>query len=254
MQLRSTGATGVEFRKFCDEFPAPQNAVDIFKGHWASSLPGDLQSGDAHLFTHDPRPEYAAKAFGSLSGMRILELGPLEAAHTFQLEKLGAQVTAIEGNAEAFLKCLVVKEIFALNSKFMLGNFVEFLEMGGERFDLVFASGVLYHMMDPLKLIKLICDAADKSFLWSHYYDPALCKGYKQRSITFEGYEALHYAKGYRDRSAGRFWGGLAEGVRWLGKDDIVAAFKHFGHSRVEVIDDVQNTLGGPSFSLATWK
>ncbi len=37
--------------------------------------------------------------------MNILELGPLEGAHTYQL-----RILAIEANAEAFLKCLVVKE------------------------------------------------------------------------------------------------------------------------------------------------
>ena len=46
---------------------------------------------------------------GSLQGMNILELGPLEATHTYQLAKLGAdRVLAIEAEYGSFLKCLVV--------------------------------------------------------------------------------------------------------------------------------------------------
>jgi hypothetical protein len=60
---------------------------------------------------------------GRLDDMSLLELGPLEGAHTYQLEKLGAKsILAIEANVEAFLKCLITKEITGLQvAKFMLG-------------------------------------------------------------------------------------------------------------------------------------
>ena len=65
-----------------------------------------------------------------MDGFRILELGPLEGAHTYQLEKLGAaEIVAIEANKEAFLKCLIIKELAQLErARFLLGDFVTYLE------------------------------------------------------------------------------------------------------------------------------
>ncbi len=249
----------IEIEKFFDQKPSLQGAVDIFKGRWASQLPADhgpLDSGSAALFTEDTRPGIAAKRFGgadgTLQGFHVLELGPLEAGHTYQLEKLGARVTAIEGNAEAFLKCLIVKEIYGLTSRFEFGSFVKYLESSEEQFDLIFASGVLYHMVDPINLIRLICEHSDRSFLWSHYYDPAVCQGYVSEEVSRGGFTAVYYRKDYADPSHGQFWGGLADSACWLSRQAIVDAYKHFGHRTVEVAAEEPSHPHGPCFSLVT--
>jgi Protein of unknown function (DUF1698) len=84
--------------------------------------------------------------------MTVLELGPLEGAHTYRLQQLGAgRILAIESNVEAYLKCLIVKEALGMKrAEFMLGDFTLYLQECTERFDLVFCCGVLYHMQDPL--------------------------------------------------------------------------------------------------------
>ena len=59
--------------------PTPQNALDIFKGEWSSSLPkelGNLQAGDSGLFD-DARIHWIAEQWGGLDNQTILELGPL---------------------------------------------------------------------------------------------------------------------------------------------------------------------------------
>src|SRR4051794_2616577 len=105
--IRDIGAFG----RFEQRAPSIQNAVDIFRGKWASTFDGLIEAetdGHAPLFTSDPRPLRAAEILGTgsrIDGFRVLELGPLEGGHTFQLEKLGArEVLAIEANVEAFLK------------------------------------------------------------------------------------------------------------------------------------------------------
>ncbi|MFT4101340.1 MAG: hypothetical protein QM674_09950 [Burkholderiaceae bacterium] len=88
--------------------------------------------------------------------------------------KAGAKsVTAIESNTRAFLKCLCVKEIFRLQRTcFELGDFIKYLEEEREqRYDVLFASGVLYHMVDPINFLELITRASDRIFIWTHYYD-----------------------------------------------------------------------------------
>jgi 2-polyprenyl-3-methyl-5-hydroxy-6-metoxy-1,4-benzoquinol methylase len=151
--------------KFERRFPTHQNAIDIFRDHWASKIeevcPG-LTSGPGPYFSADRRPSIAAQYLGfepgSLQGMNVLELGPLEGAHTYQLAKLGAdRIIAIEANAEAFLKCLIVKEILQTpRCRFLLGDCLKFLQESHDQFDMIFCSGILYHMENPFELIKAI--------------------------------------------------------------------------------------------------
>ena len=120
-----------EAAKFELRPPSIQNAIDIFAGKWASDLGPVCDvtgTGSSDLF-RDPRPQMAADALGHerrLDGFRVLELGPLEAAHTYLLERLGAsEIVAVEANTEAFLKCLIVKEALGLtNAQFLCGDIV----------------------------------------------------------------------------------------------------------------------------------
>ena len=154
-----------------------QNAVDIFRGHWASKIeevcPG-LSSGIGPYFNEDRRPLIAAQHLGftpgSLHGMSLLDLGPLEGAHTYQLARFGVdRILAIEANAEAFLKCLIVKEILETpRCRFLLG--LKFLQESPDQFDMIFCSGILYPMENPFELVKAISRHTGRVFLWTHYY------------------------------------------------------------------------------------
>ncbi|WP_228042676.1 MULTISPECIES: hypothetical protein [unclassified Tychonema] len=74
--------------------PSVQNALDIFQGEWASKLPGDLSllnAGQSGLFD-DARITWAVEQLGEIKGKNILELGPLEAGHTYMLEITGSSI------------------------------------------------------------------------------------------------------------------------------------------------------------------
>jgi hypothetical protein len=65
--------------------------IHINEKRWVGRLPVQgIQSGDLQLFDHDRRPQMVVDVCGSIEGFRILELGPLESAHTYRLERLGA--------------------------------------------------------------------------------------------------------------------------------------------------------------------
>ena len=133
------------YARFEHRAPSDQTAVDVFRGRWASDLSQLLKvngTGPGPLFTNDGRPDNVAAEFGrngSLEGMTILEIGPLEGAHTYKLEQLGASsITARKSNIEAWLKCLVVKEMLNLKkSHFLLGDALTYLENTRTRFDVV---------------------------------------------------------------------------------------------------------------------
>lgn len=247
--------------KFENRAPNPQNAFDIFKGRWASDI-GELfegaSTGGIKLFTSDPRPIQAAQSLGNsgrLDGMNILELGPLDGAHSYHLENLGAKsVYAVEANIEAFLKCLIVKEFLNLNVvKFGLGDFVEYLSSTNEKYDMIFNSGCLYHMSDPIQLLKFISLHTDKMFLWTHYHEKDL-DPIKRVSLPVNryGYEATYYEAVYPNQAAPTFWGGNKITASWLSKEDILGALAFFGFNKVSVLSEArENIPTGPHITIS---
>jgi hypothetical protein len=242
--------------------PNPQNALDIFKGEWSSKLPGDaMQAGAVPLF-EDPRIDWAASQFGGFENKTILELGPLEAGHTYMLEKAdAASITAIEANSRAYLKCLVIKEVMQLKkSQFLYGDFVEFLKTNLIRFDTCIASGVLYHMKNPAELIALAAKASNQFFLWTHYYDAEVLadrSDFAQKfspgiSSEYEGFQHTLYRQDYGAAlNWGGFCGGSAEYSHWMPRSDILDCCKFFGFNRIEINFEDPNHPNGPSFSVA---
>ena len=112
--------------------PTPQTAIDIFKGTWLSKFPGKFETyeaGSMPLFD-DQRIPQATKYLGSIEGLNVLDLGPLEGGIAYTLEKMGAKsVISVEANPIYFLKCLIFKEILGMTrSRFLCGDAVEYLK------------------------------------------------------------------------------------------------------------------------------
>lgn len=245
------------------EEAGPQNALDIFQREWSSSLPpeaGNLHAGQAQLF-EDPRIDWAREEMGGFAGLKVLELGPLEGGHSYMLEKSGAMsVLAIEANTRAFLKCLVVKEILGLERcHFLLGDFVEYLKRHNDRFDVCLASGVLYHMRNPVELIYLISRVSDRIILWTHYYDADLIESSADASQYFSDSKMSEY-EGFRHRlhrhsymdalEREDFCGGTAPYSFWMSREDILSCLRHFGFSNLKIgFEDPQHPHG-PAFCV----
>jgi Methyltransferase domain len=243
-------------------FPSSQIALDIFKGEWSSQLPQasePLQAGTALLF-EDGRIEWAMSQFGNLTDKQVLELGPLEGGHTYMLEKAGATVTAIEANTRAYLKCLVTKEILGLQrSRFLCGDFLEFLRSKDQTFDVGIASGVLYHMKNPAELIALCAKATDQLFIWTHYYDAAILAANPQLQnrvsegvpTTYEEFEHTLYLQQYGVALGwAGFCGAGAEFSNWMSQEDIIRCCKHFGFTKIETNFLQPDHPNGPSLAL----
>lgn len=151
-----------------------QTIADVFAGSWKTKLPGGIQSGKADFFETDFRPRWVNSQIpGGLAGKTVLELGPFEGYQTYWLEKLGSEVTCVEGNNINFLKCLCLKEMLGLKAKIGHGGIIDELRNPGRTYDVVFASGVLYHMEDPIEFIEKACNVADWVYIWTHSYDEA---------------------------------------------------------------------------------
>lgn len=247
------------------EAPSPQHELDLFAGEWSSRLPPPLhgcRAGTAPLFD-DARIKWFLKQCDGVKGKRVLELGPLEGGHAWMLEQAGARrVLSVESNPRAYLRCLVVKELLrSQRCRFVLGDALAFLEAGEHRFDVGIASGILYHLVDPLRFIERLCARVDGDILvWSHYCDatelaahPALAPKFGPiESAEYKGfvYQSCRYE--YLDALAWQgFSGGAESHSRWLTRQSLLGAFAHFGFDvRAEAFVEPKHP-NGPA--LAFW-
>jgi hypothetical protein len=239
------------FDGYEDRLPTNQNAVDILPG-WNMSFPTsfNVQAGTLPLFADD-RIHWAIERFGEISGRRVLELGPLNAGHTVMLDQAGAKIEAIEANKKAYLMCLITKEIFGLsNAKFYLGDFVKWLEQIDTSYDLIVASGVLYHMLDPLRLLRAIAMRTEALYLWT------LCVTNDtltpSKVVSINEVPIRLYLQSYENiESNDDFCGGMENEHYLMHRDDILAALKALGFSSLTLAHENPDHLrGGPTFSV----
>ena len=243
--------------------PSPQTALDIFQGEWTSRLPEPLaeyQAGGLGLFD-DGRIKWFEEEIGGLAGKSVLELGPLEGGHTYMLEKFGAaQIISVEANTRAFLKCLIAKELLNLQRvHFVCGDCVEYLRQAGPNFEVCVASGVLYHMMNPVELIALLAKRCTHSlFMWTHYYDPAVISagGHSSRfkhskKAAYDGFEHTLFQQEYQKAlNWVGFCGGSAATSCWLDRNDLLGCLEHFGFGKIRLNFDDPSHPNGPALAL----
>lgn len=214
------------------EAPSPHAAVDLVKD-WITAFPVDTSFDDI-------RVSWAIERLGRLQGADVLELGPFEGAQTYLLERAGANVTAVEANKRNYLKCLITKEVMGMrNARFLLGNFLPWLEASNRKFDVIWASGVLYHMTEPLRLLRAIAAHTDRIFIWTHFFpeggNPRRPPFFRRRSVNFMDREIPHFDRLYlRPRWRPLTCGGTAAGSCWLQRDDILFALRALGFSKIE--------------------
>jgi hypothetical protein len=241
--------------RYCDETPSAQTALDIFRGSWKSALPLEfnLETGSAELFFVDPRVYWAEQLLPTgFRGLDILELGPFESYDTYLFDKMGAaNITSIEGNNINYLKCLVLKDVLKLKANLLFGDFRGYLRNSTHRFDLIWASGVLYHSEDPIDLLSLVTSRTDKLFIWTHYITPEFLKSgyatlFPADGIIKKCYGDVSYTLHKRvyfleegPRALPLHWeGGTRLHAYWMERDDILGFLCNVGLTRITIQDE----------------
>lgn len=268
--LRTLGIKGRrDPHVFATAAPSPQSAIDIFAGEWITAFPADLgvTAGSVNHFDPqvDPRVPWVAQQLPTgLTGLSVLELGPFEAYQTALLEDAGAaSVLAVEASQTAFLKCLIVKEVLGLKARFLYGDMLAFLDGCDERFDIVWASGILYHQADPIGLLERIAARTDRVFLHTHCINPARSVlgpadrrlvPQRDETITWHGRSIqLHRYEYVDDTGIKGFAGGPRPYANWLSKADIEFVLRELGLTEITYgVDDPDNPGGAAFFLLAT--
>jgi hypothetical protein len=174
---------------------------------------------------------------------------------------MGAKkIFAIEANSRAFLKCLCIKEIFDLNKViFRYGDFRSFFEENDEQYDVLIASGVLYHMSDPLHLIKQISRVSDQIFIWTHYYDEIVInsrpdlrnKFRKLEDVEVDGIHCQWIEQSYGSAlDWSGFCGGSGPTSKWLTRQSIISFLTSSGYNQIDISFESPDHPNGPSFAL----
>ncbi len=243
--------------------PTPQTSLDIFKGTWISKFPDELSNyiaGELPLF-EDTRIPDSTRSLGPVTGKRVLDLGPLEGGIAYVLEKMGAEsIIAVEANAILYLKCLISKELLNMRRvRFLCGDVMQYLQDTTDQFDMCVASGILYHMEDPVELLWLLSKQINQLVIWTHYYDEADVtrnKIYsfksvvtkKSHNITYN-YHQQEYGDGFETNV---YCGGTARFSNWVTKWDILTALNKFDYQNNIIYDG--DSVNGPFLLLTASK
>lgn len=245
------------------ETPSPQTALDIFRGSWLSRMPADyaaFHAGEIPLFDDLRIPE-GMKQLGSLEGKKVLDIGPLEGGHAYLLEKMGAEtIISVEANSLLYLKCLVAKEILGMRRvQFLCGDINKYLEHTDQTFDMCLASGVLYHMADPVRLLWLIAGKTSNLLLWTHFFDD---ENRSRNKFDFKGetvntFNGVHYDYHRQEYGAvfesDTYAGGTRNYSNWMSKNGITTALQDFGFRDVKILQE-EDSDRGPYLLMAARK
>jgi hypothetical protein len=235
--------------KFVTNFPANQNGIDCLPGIWYSRFPDsyEVQAGDCSLY-EDKRLEWALGKMRPENMWDVLELGPLEAGHTYYMERHTPvrSITAIEANRLCWVKCLIAKEITDLKrSRFLLGDFIQYLNTSKREYDLCLALGVLYHMKDPLELLRLIAQASPRVILWTQLAGEVQRKDWHPIEVEDGDFKASGYVNDYGlGIQLGKFIGGIDNYAVWLTRESLVQSLGHYGFNSITYGPEGENQFG----------
>jgi SAM-dependent methyltransferase len=156
----------------------------------------------------------------------------------------GVRVLGVEGRQYNIDRAEFVRSILGLeNVKFLLVDLEKYDMAKLGRFDVVFCSGILYHLPEPWTLIEGIRRISDKVFIWTHYAEEA------KATEVINGYRGWWYQEsGFKDPLSG-----LSPKSFWLAFDSLQDMLRHCGFTRQNIVDKDPQSQPGPNTVIAAW-
>ncbi len=135
--------------------PAPFTAHNIRLSDGSMTIPGLDWDMSRHPLLLATERVIRAVHPGGYEGRRIADLGCLEGGYTVEFARLKLDALGIEVRRSNFVNCLRVKEDAGLSNLAFVNDDVWNLEKYG-KFDIIFCSGLLYHLEHPRRFVDLL--------------------------------------------------------------------------------------------------
>ena len=123
-----------------------------------------------------------------LTGKRVLDIGAWDGWFSFEAERHGAGVTAID--CVEIANFLEIQKKLASRVNYRIVDFYELPEAGLGVFDFVFFLGILYHLKHPLLALEIVCAlTTDTAIVESFVTDANTWREHPDEVPTMEFYE-----------------------------------------------------------------
>lgn len=226
----------------------PDSAVDAaFAKHQPWITKFELRgshSGGWFDAPNDPRLQLFRRCFPA--ARRILELGSLEGGHTLGLARLPGveSVLGVEGRRANLARARLVQDLYATkNIEFVEANLEQIPLAHFGTFDVIFCSGLLYHLPEPWRLVEQFAAVAPGLFLWTHCSTEALADTFEQ------GYKGRRQVEGGADEVLS----GLSPDSFWPTLGSLCSMLTENGFSEVHLLGNDPNQVNGPAVTLAAF-
>jgi hypothetical protein len=169
----------------------------------------------------------------SLGGLRVLEPGCLDGHLTVGLCAAGADVTACDIRPMCLIKTFARCLAFGFQPRLLLHDARRLSELG--TFDVIFHSGLLYHLDNPIDHFREIASIAPVILLDTHTAKPG------EPLDTLAGYQGMWYREfGWQDEQSG-----LEAKSLWPTRPELRRLFIECGF-RYEAIRETDDGPDGP--------
>jgi tRNA (mo5U34)-methyltransferase len=167
------------------------------------------------------------------AGKTILELGACDGQHTVALSRICRRVVALEVRPRNVLCALARLCLHEVDNAQVILKDVSKVDASIGAFDLIYHTGVLYHLRDPVRHLFSIAPVADTIFLGTHYAEPSAPPG-PRADLDDGGRSWPAYV--YPELGWGDPLSGVEASSRWLPRDALLGVLVDAGYAHVEVI------------------
>lgn len=123
-----------------------------------------------------------------LTGKRVLDIGAWDGWFSFEAERHGAEVTAVD--CVEVPNFLTIQKKLASKVSYRIFDYYELPQAGLGVFDFVFCLGILYHLKHPLLALEILCAlTTDTAIVESFVTDADTWQEHRDEVPTMEFYE-----------------------------------------------------------------
>jgi hypothetical protein len=183
-----------------------------------------------------------------LANKKVLEVGCFEGVHTIALCQRAASVTALDSRVENVVKTIVRTAFYDQRPRVVVYDLEKLVSPVPQwmRADVGFHVGVLYHLTDPVRHLKLLSECLSEALLLDTHVarDEQLNAQYESEGRAWKYYRLKE--EGYR-----AVFAGMADHAKWLSEEDLHDVLRSNGFTQITSIEQRNEKNGKRVLLLA---